>query len=235
MNKNILLIGLSIVIAGVIIGIAIVSSNSPQKASIKDSIKNTVDTEIVSADVDDDAIKGNPNAPVTIIEFSDYQCPFCARFYLETLPQIEEKYIKTGKVKFVYRDFPLSNHAYAQKSAEASECAGEQDKFWEYHNLLFENQREWSQKGSSKLKEYAVQLGLNADRFDKCLDRGEMEDEVKKDFSDGSRLGVQGTPAFFINGKFVSGAQPFRVFEEMIEKELRLCEESSDGTCEVDL
>jgi len=237
MNKNILFIALSIIIAGAIIGVAIVFGDKTigPESSAKKPLPKGEDNEMINVTIDDDTIKGSESAPVTIIEFSDYECPFCARFYSETLSQIEKEYIETGKVRFVYRDFPLSGHRYAQKSAEAAECAGEQDKYWEYHNLLFENQKEWSQKGISQLKEYAGQLGLNRDRFDKCLDRGEMEDEVKKDFNDGVSAGVQGTPAFFINGKIISGAQPFSAFKKIIEEELRLCEESGDGTCEVDL
>lgn len=234
LGKNTLLIALSIVIAGAIIGIAIVSNNNvPEKISSKESItSNSYESEDFIVDIDDDAVKGLDSAPVTIIEFSDYQCPFCARFYSETLSKIDEKYIQTGKVKMVYRDFPLAFHEYAQKSAEAAECSGEQGKFWEYHDLLFENQAEWSQQGISKFKEYAELLRLDRNRFDKCLDEGEMAEEVKKDLADGTKAGVEGTPAFFINGKFVSGAQPFSVFEEIIEEEL--CDDDQEA-CSIDL
>jgi len=167
--------------------------------------------------IDDDAIKGDPNAPVTIVEFSDFECPFCGRFYSQTLSEIDEKYIKTGKVKFVYRDFPLSFHPQAQKSAEAAECAGEQDKFYEMHDLLFEN---GVQGGVSAFKGFASEIGLDTAEFNECLDSGEMESEVKKDFLDGQKAGIQGTPGFIINGKLVSGAQPFSVFEQIIEAEL---------------
>lgn len=171
----------------------------------------------MNALIDDDSIKGNPNAPVTIVEFSDYECPFCERFYSQTFKQIQEQYIDTGKVNFVYRDFPLSFHKQAQKAAEAAECAGEQGKYFEMHDQLFENGVD---RGVDSFKQYAKDIGLDQKSFDECLDSGEMKSEVKKDFSDGQNLGVQGTPAFFINGKEISGAQPFSVFQEIIEQEL---------------
>jgi len=170
--------------------------------------------------VDDDPVKGNKDAPVTIVEFSDFQCPFCAAFYFQTLSQLEEEYIKTGKVKLVYRDFPLSFHQNAQKAAEASECADEQGAFWEYHDILFEKQGEWSNAKTNIFKDYAKQLDLNSNQFDQCLDSGKMADEVKKDLQDGSAYGVNGTPAFFINGELISGAQPIGAFRQVIDKYL---------------
>ena len=167
--------------------------------------------------VDDDYVKGDKDAPVTIIEWSDFECPFCGRFHQETLPSIEEEYIKTGKVKFVYRDFPLSFPANAQKAAEAAECAGEQKKYWEMHDLLFEN---GVQSGVAGFKQYAKQLGLNTAKFNECLDSGAMAGEVRKDMADGTAAGIQGTPGFLVNGKLVSGAQPFSVFKQVIDAEL---------------
>ncbi|MBU2634536.1 MAG: DsbA family protein [Nanoarchaeota archaeon] len=172
---------------------------------------------IVEASVDDDAVKGDANAPVTIIEFSDFQCPFCAKFYTDTLPQITEEYIDTGKVKFIYRDFPLGFHQNAQKAAEAAECAGDQDMFWEMHDMLYENQNALT---VADLKQYASDLDLDATEFDECLDSGKYEDEVKDDMAEGSSYGVSGTPAFFINGQLLSGAQPFAAFQAVIEAEL---------------
>jgi len=166
---------------------------------------------------DDDAFKGDADAPVTIIEFSDYECPFCGRFYSQTLPQITSEYIDTGKVKFVYRDFPLGFHPQAQKSAEAAECAGEQDKYFEMHDLLFEK---GVSGGVSSFKQYAKDIGLNTGEFDDCLDSGEMADEVKKDAADGQSYGVSGTPATFVNGRLISGAQPFSAFKAIIDEEL---------------
>ena len=171
----------------------------------------------VTALLDDDAFKGDADAPVIIIEFSDYECPFCARFYRDTLPQIEEQYIKTGKVKFVYRDFPLSFHQQAQKAAEAAECAGEQGKYFDMHDLLFES---GVSGGVAAFKGYAAEIGLDTDDFDSCLDSGEQAAEVKADMRDGTAAGIRGTPGFIVNGQLVSGAQPFSVFQQIIEAEL---------------
>jgi len=167
--------------------------------------------------VDDDTIKGDKNAPVTIVEWSDFECPFCTRFYQNTLGQIDEQYIKTGKVKLVYRDFPLGFHKNAQKAAEAAECADEQNKFWEMHDKLFDN---GVSGGVSSFKQFASELDLDTSKFNDCLDSGKMADEVKKDLSDGSAAGIRGTPGFIINGQLVSGAQPFEAFKQVIEAEL---------------
>ncbi len=177
------------------------------------------DSGNVEVSVDDDAFKGNENAPVTIVEFSDYECPFCGRFYSETLSQLESEYINTGKVKFVYRDFPLGFHQNAQKAAEAAECAGEfgNDEYWEMHNKLFE---EGVDGGINAFKQYAKEIGLDSKKFDNCLDSGQMESEVNADLNDGVSYGVSGTPGFFINGKKLEGAQPFSAFKEIIDAEL---------------
>ncbi len=167
--------------------------------------------------VDDDAFKGDKDAPVTIVEWSDYECPFCTRFYSQTLGLIDKEYIQTGKVKFVYRDFPLGFHKNAQKAAEAAECAGEQGKYFEMHDLLFESGVEG---GVTAFKQYAETIGLDKDEFNSCLDSGEMANEVQEDMQDGQAVGVSGTPGFIINGKLVSGAQPFSVFQQAIEAEL---------------
>jgi protein-disulfide isomerase len=171
--------------------------------------------------VDDDAVKGDADAPVTIIEWSDYQCPFCERFYSQTEGQIDEQYVKTGKVKIIYRDFPLSFHQNAQKAAEAAECAGEQDKYWEMHDLLFENgQGDGTGLNTADLKKYAADLKLDTTKFDTCLDTGAMAKEVQKDFNDGQAAGIQGTPGFIVNGVPISGAQPFTAFQQVIEAQL---------------
>jgi protein-disulfide isomerase len=167
--------------------------------------------------IDDDAIKGDKNAPVTIVEWGDFECPFCARFYSQTLGQIEEQYIKTGKVKIVYRDFPLGFHSNAQKSAEAAECAGEQGKFWEMHDALYDN---GVKGGVDSFKQFAADIGLNTAEFNDCLDSGEMANEVQKDMADGQKVGIRGTPGFIINGQLVSGAQPFENFKQIIDAEL---------------
>ncbi|MAG50707.1 disulfide bond formation protein DsbA [archaeon] len=167
--------------------------------------------------IDDDDVKGKSNAPVTIVEWSDFECPFCTRFYEQTLGQIIREYVDTGKVKFVYRDFPLGFHANAQKAAESAECAGEQGKFWEMHDMLFEK---GVSGGVSSFKQFAKDIGLNTGKFDDCLDSGKMASEVAKDMRDGQSAGIGGTPGFIINGRLVSGAQPFSAFKQVIDAEL---------------
>lgn len=166
---------------------------------------------------DDDAVKGEFDAPVTIIEFSDYECPFCARFYSETLGQIDQAYIQTGQAKLIFRDFPLSFHANAQKAAEAAECAGEQGSYYEMHDKLF---GDGVAGGVETFKQYAADLGLDTAAFDECLDTGAMAAETAKDMQDGANAGVRGTPAFLINGQLISGAQPFEAFKQIIDAEL---------------
>lgn len=168
--------------------------------------------------LDDDPVKGSPDAPVTIVEFSEFQCPYCGYYVREIFPKIETAYIQTGKVKYVFRDFPLTSiHPNAQKAAEAAGCAAQQGKFWEYHDLLFAHQ---DALDVPALKQYAVDLGLDAVLFDACLDSGAMAEEVAKDLADGQQYGVTGTPAFFVNGIKLTGAQPFEAFQELIEEEL---------------
>lgn len=174
----------------------------------------------VDASIDDDAMKGDKDAPVTIIEFSDFECSFCGRFSRDTLPQIVSEYVDTGKVRLVYRDFPLDFHQNAKPAALAAECAKEQDgdeAYYEYHDKLYENQTSFS---IENFKTWAVELGLDASQFNECLDSEKYADEVNKDFADGQSYGVSGTPAFFINGRLVSGAQPFSVFKTVIDEEL---------------
>ena len=170
---------------------------------------------------DDDAFKGDKDAPVTIVEWSDFGCFFCERFYSETLGLIEENYIETGKVKLVYRDFPWeAAHPGAGKAAEAAECAREQGKFWEMHDTIFEDGISGGVGGVTAFKQYAINLGLNTENFNSCLDSGKFAKEVEKDMQDGRAAGISGTPGFIINGKLVSGAQPFSVFQQAIEAEL---------------
>jgi protein-disulfide isomerase len=165
--------------------------------------------------VDDDPFLGLKDAPVTIIEFSDYQCGYCARFHEQTLQALMEKY--PTEVRFVYRDFPLSGHPEAQKAAEASQCANDQGKFWEMQDLLFKNQDILSVE---QYKIFAGELGLDTDSFNNCLDSGKYEDEVTADLMDGVDYGISGTPAFFVNGVMLMGALPIEQFDTIIQQEL---------------
>jgi len=183
--------------------------------------------QIVEVSLDDDPFKGNANAPVTVVEFSDFQCPFCLRFYTQTLPLLEETYIETGKIKFVYRDFPLDAlHPNARPAHIAAECADEQGEFWEYHDVLFEKQAEWQSLPSSDLQssliQFADDLGLQTVSFESCLESQEIADEVNKDVLEATRYGISGTPTFFIGNEedgFVKliGAQPFSAFQLQID------------------
>lgn len=165
-----------------------------------------------------DYVKGNANAEITIFEFSDFECPFCGGFYKQTLSQIEKEYIDTGKVKFVYKHFPLDNiHPFATPAAEAYECAGEQGKAWDMHDLLFE---QGVQGGVSSFKAFAGQLELDQTQFDNCIDSGKYAEKIKADIAQGTAAGIRGTPGFIINGRLVSGAQPFAAFQQVIEAEL---------------
>ncbi len=166
---------------------------------------------------DDDAIMGDKNAPVTIISFEDYQCPFCKRAFEQSVLQVKKDYIDDGRVRYIFRDFPLGFHPEAQFAAEASECAHEQGKFWEYHDALYENQQSL---GSALYIQLAQQIGLDDDKFKTCIDTRKYSQEVKDDFSYGSKVGVTGTPTFFINGIKLVGAQPYQSFKQIIDDEL---------------
>ena len=178
------------------------------------NVKIFITRPTIDVSVDDDAFKGGKDAKVTIIEFTDYQCPFCGRAR-PTVNQILDTY--GDKVKYVLRDFPLNFHPYAQKAAEAAECAGEQNKYWDYSKILWENQKALE---ITDLKKYAKQINLDQAKFDQCLDSGKMAEEVQKDEADGSKAGVTGTPSFFINGQMITGARPFEQFKEIIDLEL---------------
>lgn len=174
--------------------------------------------------ISDDALagapmKGNANAPVTIVEFSDFECPFCERAY-QTLKQVDSEYIQTGKVKLIYMQYPLSFHPEAQKAAESSKCAqelGGDDAFWKMHDKMFDNQESLSVESEKK---WAREIGLDGAKFDSCLDSGKYADEIQSEESYGASLGVSGTPGFFINGRELVGAQPYSAFKQIIDEEL---------------
>lgn len=211
----------SIVVAGFIVAMAVVYSKGGFTDRAEPSRQNAAAVVASSGQslADDDPVLGNPDAPVTIVEFGDFQCPYCAQFFRTTEQELIEKYIKTGKARLIYRDFPLNGiHEHAQKAAEASECADEQGNFWAYHDLLYTRQ---ASLGMENFKLWAKEIGLNSEQFNSCLDSGKYSGEVLKDFQDGQAAGVTGTPASFVNGKSVSGAVPFSVMASEIEAALK--------------
>jgi protein-disulfide isomerase len=170
---------------------------------------------ILPVSADDDPSVGPANAPVTIVEFSDFQCPYC-KLSVPVIKEILAKY--PGKVKVVYRDYPGPNHPHAPQAAEAAQCAGDQGKFWEYHDGLFDRQAPGS---GWNFIELAKAIGLNHDIFATCLNTKRYQEEVAKDLHDGITLGVTSTPTFFINGRPLVGAKPFAEFQAVIERLLK--------------
>jgi protein-disulfide isomerase len=161
-------------------------------------------------------VRGDANAPVTIVEFSDFQCPFCKRAE-PTLKELLAKY--NGRVKLAYRDFPIPElHPQAETAAEAARCAGEQNKFWEYHDALLA--MDGNKLDEAAFRTTAQNVGLNVKSFSSCLATGKFKAAVEQDIQAGSQAGVVGTPGFFINGEFVSGAQPEAEFAKIIDAEL---------------
>src|SRR3989344_3104502 len=214
---------LAILAGAAIIAVGIYFSKNPFTPT--PSGTNTVgEVQRVDVSADDDPVLGAANAPVTIIEFSDFQCPYCRQFWRDTLPQIKANYIDKGLVKLVYRDFPLSNiHPSAQAAAEAGECAQSQGKFWEFHDAVFAAQDEQSAGTvaftADDVKSWGAEVGLVA-AFNECVDSGSNRAEVLKDFQDGAKAGVGGTPTFFVNGIAVEGALPYTQFQQLLDQEL---------------
>lgn len=216
--KN-LTIPISIIIAGLIIAGAVVftkisqqKSEFPKKAEQKEEIK----TEITISG--SDHIRGNPEAKVSIVEFSDLQCPFCASFH-PTVKQILGDY--PNQVRWVYKHFPLDQiHSQARPAAEASECVFEQkgnDGFWQFTDSLFENQE---RLGEALYKELAAQIGLNLDQFNNCFSSKKHKDKVEADYQEGIKAGVRGTPTSFVNGEEVPGAVPYEYLKDAVERAL---------------
>jgi predicted DsbA family dithiol-disulfide isomerase len=162
----------------------------------------------------DNPVRGDVNAPVMIVEYADYECPYCQQDQ-PYIDKIEAEY--KGKVAFVFKDTPLPMHAHAEKAAEAANCAGSQGKYWEYHDLLFQTK----QLELAQLKEAARTLKLDGEAFDKCLDSGEKAGLIKENLKDGQKFQLQGTPSFFINGRFFNGGMSYEQLKQVIDEELR--------------
>lgn len=165
---------------------------------------------------EDSPTLGPADAPVTIVEFSDYECPYCARWHQQVYKRLMQEY--EGKIRFVYRDFPLTSiHANATPAAIAAHCAGEQGAYFPFHDALFSYQYEL---GREAYLTYANALGLDAQSFETCLEEQRFADKVEADLRYGLSIGVSSTPTFFVNGIAIVGAQPYEVFQQVIEKEL---------------
>ena len=192
-----------------------VASPTPAQSQVQnpDEVPEVVRYDIP---VDDDPVIGPEDAPITIVEFSDYECPYCQQWHTEVFDRLMLAYPE--QVRLVYRDFPITSiHPNAMPAAVAANCAREQDGFWDYHDKLFRMELGLS---TDAYQEYASQLDLDVEEFVECLDSGRYEEEVQADFDFAANLGVRSTPTFFVNGIAVVGAQPFEVFQQVIEQEL---------------
>ncbi len=167
---------------------------------------------------------GSKKAKVKIEEFSDFQCPFCHRFFVETMPQIIKDYVASGKALYTFYNFPLDFHPQATQAAEAALCAGDQNKYWEMHDLLFKNQQAWAGQEATYLQTFdtlAQGLKFNMDDFRNCLQKGKYTKLVQDDLALGKKKNVSGTPTLLINGKEVVGAQPYETFQKEIDAALK--------------
>lgn len=233
-------LGLSILTAAVLVAGSIIYSKGNESGNqnlgnIKENIgaENKEIPSAIPAIGPEDVILGDPNAPVTIFEFGDYQCPFCGRFFSETESKIRENFIKTGKVKMVYKDFAIVDtfpgvppaRKESHWAAEAAHCAKDQGKFWEYHDALYRAEVEDGAENNGNLNKdlfikIAKDLNLNTGQFSSCFDAGKYKDAVLKSTSEAQIYGVNGTPHFFIGKEQIIGARPYADFEAVIRAEL---------------
>src|SRR3989344_2111035 len=209
MDQKLLIPG-AIILAGVIVAGAFGYSNLPKNPLLGKEGKGEVVKESAASDAlkiqKSDFVLGSPAAKVAIIEYGDFQCPFCGRFFQAAEKQIIETYVKTGKAAFVWRDFAfLGEESF--RAAEAARCAGEQGKFWDYHDKLFNNQKGENEGAFSdqNLKRFSKELNLDEAKFNSCFDSGKFRKQIEGTTAEGKSLGVSGTPATFINGQMVSG------------------------------
>jgi protein-disulfide isomerase len=173
--------------------------------------------------------EGNANASLKIVEFTDYQCTLCGRYFTETYQQLKKEYIDTGKLRYEVRNFPLTNiHPNAMVAAEAAVCARRQGKFWDMHAKLFSNQSRWGDLADPlpSFKDYAAQIGLNADTFSDCIDQNQPQKEIEQDMADAERAGIDGTPSMWIFGakdrvQQVNGTYPYRYFVRQFARLIR--------------
>ncbi len=230
--KTTQLVYLLLLVATFLLGYLFARVQLLEKAGVAPSVPTAANpqaggpsTAPVKADVKNGhlPVQGNANAKITVVEFSDFQCPFCEQFFTNTLPKIKKDYIDTGKVKLYYRQFPLDFHPAAMPGALASECANEQGKFWEFHDKVFGNQSKIGAQGmtadqiNQQYKAWAQELGLNTTQFNSCLDSEKYKAQVTADQNDGKAAGTNGTPTFYINGTQLVGAQPYDAFKAALD------------------
>ncbi|MGK2848719.1 MAG: DsbA family protein [Minisyncoccota bacterium] len=239
-SPNAIIISIAILVGALFVSSAIVgrgtvvnSGDSKLGAVKENTVPPTAPTpQEGKVSIANDPVLGKKDAPVTIVEFSDFECPFCKRAFTEVLPQLKKEYIETGKVKLVYKDFPLDFHANAQKEAEAAQCAFDQGGdaiYYQYHDSIF-TQTKGNGTGLelTELPLIAQKLGLDQAKFQKCLDSGKNEQEVKDDMAEGEKVGVSGTPSWVIGksngdsieGKLIVGAQPYAALKAVIDSAL---------------
>lgn len=200
----------------------VVVQNQPAEPQVEPEEENAPLTEADWAKVIQEgaAEKGPQNAKVTIVEFSEYECPYCQRYVQDAYAKIFAEY--GDQIRYVFHDYPLPFHANAQLTSEAARCAGDQGKYWEMHDDLFEKRDEWTAATDVKatLANLAAGIGLNKASFSSCLESGKHTQAVKDDMALGQSVGVSGTPSFFVNGQRLVGAQPFEAFKTIIDQEL---------------
>jgi len=226
MNKDYFL-PISILIAGVLISVSVIYGTGLKNLGQPSGQKALKEESFSGEELNltkDDVLLGELEAPVTLIEYSDFQCPFCGRFYSQTEPLIKENYVKTGKVKFVYRHFAFLGPE-SRGAAEAVECAKEQGKFWQYHDEIFNAEIADGRENNGNLNRgfflaAAKKLGLDSSQFVSCLDGNKYSDKVENDYSVAQKIGVQATPTTFVNGQKLEGALPYAQFKAVIEREL---------------
>jgi len=199
------------------------SGTPTPQAALQPTPENTYDNIDKSVDAGGNYSLGNKNSKVKIEEYSDFQCPYCHAFFTGAYPQILKDYVATGKVYYTFHNFPLNIHPQAPKAAEAALCAGDQGKFWEYHDLLFGNQSMWSGNSNSDqiFQTLAQTLGLDTGKFSQCLSTGKYTETVQKDLTAGEKKEISGTPTLFINTQKVIGAQYYSTFKQTIDAELK--------------
>ena len=213
-NKELIIKGLVILLIGIIIGFFIGKINVPPTQNF---IPENYNQDTVLRAV------GNPKAKVVMVEYGDFQCPLCKVFFDDNFAKLKKDYIDTGKVYFIFKQFPLNIHPLAPGAAIASDCALAQNKFWEYHDMLYQKQDEWTQSQDyiGTLKQYAADLKLDTNKFDQCLDQRTTVNQVKADYLEGVSKGITGTPTFYLNDQTIVGAQDWSVFQAKLDQLLK--------------